>query len=230
MKKGQTIDLKKLPWYNGSMAIEGYRIVRSRRKTLSLCVSREGEVVVRAPLTLSAEYIGSFVEKHSAWLQKKVAEANARPKLDLSDGARVVLFGTQYTLASGRTGVKGTVLYLPEAGREEALTRFLKRFSLEVMRILTDRIARTYGFRHAGVRISSARGRWGSCNKEGMIAYSFRVAFLPPALCEYVAVHELSHTVVFDHSPAFWKVVEEVLPDWKSRRKALKSNGSMGYL
>ena len=206
------------------------KIVRSRRKTLSLSVTREGEVVVRAPYGVSKDYISRFVGSHASWIEKRLQAVEQRPKLDLSNGANLLLFGSAYTIASGRTRIGEGMIFLPEEGREDALARLLKKFSLQVMEKVTSRIAGEYGFCYHAVRISSARGRWGSCNRDGVIAYTFRVAFLPPELCEYVAVHELAHTVVFNHSAEFWEVVGDILPDWKARRKALKANPAIEFL
>ena len=207
-----------------------YKILRSRRKTLSLSVTREGEIIVKAPLAVSKEYIEDFVEKHISWIEKRLIAVSKRPTLRLNDGTELVLFGSSYVIKTGRARVDGGAIYLPAENREAALSRLLKRFSLEVMGVLTERIAGRFGFVYKSVRISSARGRWGSCNRDGGIMYTFRVAFLPPSLLEYVIVHELSHTVSFDHSPAFWQVVEGVIPDWKVRRKALKSCQAMELL
>ena len=207
-----------------------YKILRSRRKTLSLSVTREGEIIVKAPLAVSKEYIEDFVEKHISWIEKRLIAVSKRPTLRLNDGTELVLFGSSYIIKTGRARVDGGAIYLPAENREAALTRLLKRFSLEVMGVLTERIAGRFGFVYKSVRISSARGRWGSCNRDGVIMYTFRVAFLPPSLLEYVIVHELSHTVSFDHSPAFWQVVEGVIPDWKVRRKTLKSCQAMELL
>ncbi len=206
------------------------KIVRSKRKTLSLSVTRTGEIVVRAPYGVSRDYISQFLERHAAWVDKRLRAVASKEKLDLSDGANLSLFGSSYAIESGRARIKDGKLYLPEEGREAALSRLLKKFSLEVMEQVTARIARRYGFSYRSVRISSARGRWGSCNREGVIAYTFRVAFLSPSLCEYVAVHELAHTVVFNHSAEFWEIVEGILPDWKARRKALKADPAIEYL
>lgn len=211
-------------------AVMQYTVVRSARKTLSLTVTRTGEVVVRAPMKLGEQYIADFVARHAAWLEKRLAAVAARPRLDLSDGARLELFGSAYTIQTGKAQIGRGALLLPAEGREEALAALLKKFSAEVMTTFTAHVAGKHGFCFQSVRISSARGRWGSCNRKGVIAYTFRVAFLPPRLVEYVVVHELSHTKVFDHSPAFWKTVERVLPDYKARRKALRANPAIGFL
>ena len=51
-----------------------YTLVRSRRRTLSMELKRDGTVVVHAPLRLSVEKIDAFVAAHEAWL----ARARAR--------------------------------------------------------------------------------------------------------------------------------------------------------
>ena len=47
-----------------------YELIRSRRKTLSLEVTRDRRLVVRAPMRLSKEKIDQFVASHEAWAQK----------------------------------------------------------------------------------------------------------------------------------------------------------------
>ena len=49
----------------------------------------------------------------------------------------------------------------------------------------------------------------------------------PPEVRDYVVVHELAHRRQMNHSPAFWKEVERVLPDYRARRKWLRQNGAV---
>ena len=49
-----------------------------------------------------------------------------------------------------------------------------------------------------------------------------RLLHSPPECTEYIMVHELTHLVRADHSPAFHAVVTEVMPDWKARKKRLQ--------
>ena len=48
----------------------------------------------------------------------------------------------------------------------------------------------------------------------------------PPEVLDYVVVHELCHRKEMNHSAKFWREVEKVLPDYRSRRQWLKENGS----
>lgn len=203
------------------------RIIKSKRKTVVLCV-REGEIIVRAPLQMSDGEIFGIVRKHSEWIQNRLSQSEK--KLALSDGSKIELFSKSYMIQTGRANFQGNVLFLPQEGREEALIKILKKISFEQMSLLTARVADEWGFRYEKVRISSARTRWGSCNRKGTISYSFRVAFLPIETCEYIAVHELCHTRHFDHSKEFWNLVESVLPDWKKRKAVLKESPAMAFL
>ena len=203
-----------------------YKIRRSRRKTMSLNIERDGSVLVRAPLGTQERTIEEFVSRHRDWLHKNLLEF--RPAvLDLSDAAELVLFGAPYTIGTGRTRVADGVCLSRGEGVSGWCWRLRKRVRGEGVELSTRQLARRLGFCVQGVSINSARGRWGSCSREGVIHYSFRIAFLPTALVEYIAVHELCHTVCFDHSPAFWAQVESCLPDWKERRSALKAKSSL---
>ena len=180
-------------------------------------------MVVRAPRGVGVREISAFVRRHARWIEKRRAALAAAPVPDFTDGAILTLYGRRYTVAAGRTRIGGDTVYLPAEGRERALAALLKRLAKDYMGNLTAIYAERYGFSYQSVRITSARGRWGSCNANGAIAFSFRTAFLSEAQARYVAVHELCHTRHLDHSPAFWREVEEIIPDCAAIRASLRA-------
>lgn len=50
--------------------MEHYELIRSRRKTLALEISRDGRVIARAPMETPKRDIDAFVTAHSAWIAK----------------------------------------------------------------------------------------------------------------------------------------------------------------
>ncbi len=67
--------------------------------------------------------------------------------------------------------------------------------------------------------------RWGSCTPSGTIHLNWRLVLAPMWIVDYIAVHELSHLLIPDHSPAFWEQVRVILSDYEERREWLRVNG-----
>ena len=58
------------------------KVIRSKRKTMSLEVRRDGTVLVRAPMKTAAASIRTFVEKNTAWIEKQRQKLAAAPKTE----------------------------------------------------------------------------------------------------------------------------------------------------
>jgi len=67
--------------------------------------------------------------------------------------------------------------------------------------------------------------RWGCCFGDGRIYYNWKIIMAPMAIIDYVIIHELCHLRMANHSPGFWSLVENILPDWRDRRLWLRRNG-----
>jgi predicted metal-dependent hydrolase len=67
-----------------------------------------------------------------------------------------------------------------------------------------------------------ATTQWGSCAPRGRIMLNTALVFLPPRLQRYVIVHELAHTRRADHSPAYWREVETMLPGYETDYRDLQ--------
>lgn len=79
------------------------------------------------------------------------------------------------------------------------------------------------GVSYLRISIRDQRTRWGSCSLKGNLNFNWKLVLLPEELADYVIVHELCHRIYMNHSSDFWKLVERELPDYRQRRKALKS-------
>jgi predicted metal-dependent hydrolase len=86
-------------------------------------------------------------------------------------------------------------------------------------------IAAQHGLGVTGVSIRNQRTRWGSCGRDGKISLNWRLVLMPPAVRDYVLIHELMHLKRLDHSPAYWKLVAAACPGYREARQWLRSNG-----
>ena len=167
-----------------------YTLVRSARKTLSLSVTPEGEVVVRAPQRLARREIDRVVNAHAEWVAAHVEKARLRAE--------------KYPE--------------PDAREQTALIARAR----EILPPLVEAHARSMGVRPAGLKITGARRRFGSCSAKNSLCFSWRLMRYPVEAIEYVVVHELAHILEKNHSRAFYAVVAAEMPDYRARWQLLK--------
>ena len=217
-----------------SNMIEINKLMRSKRKTLSLIVEADGTLTVRAPLRMKEADIRRFIEAKRNWIQRKQArvQEEAVPPRQYVDGERFWYLGREIPLriVSGEKPalVMDGVFKLTESARPQAESVFTAWYKKQAREVLIPRVeffARTYGFEMEKTRISSARTRWGSCSSKKTLSFTWRLVMAPLDMIDYVVVHELCHLNEMNHSKTFWAQVETILPDYKSRRKWLKNHG-----
>lgn len=80
-----------------------------------------------------------------------------------------------------------------------------------------------YNFDFKRISIRNQKTRWGSCSTSGTLSFNFKILFLPPQQRDYIIVHELCHLKEFNHSSAFWALVEKTIPEYKILRRQLKN-------
>ena len=102
---------------------------------------------------------------------------------------------------------------------EEAM---LKAKALPYLTERTEYFSKIMGLRPTGIKITSAKKRFGSCSGNNSICYSWRLMQYPPEAIDYVVVHELSHIAHKNHGAEFYRLIAKYLPDYKNREKLLK--------
>jgi len=104
----------------------------------------------------------------------------------------------------------------------EAEIKALKQKAKDILPHKVAYYAKIMGVTPTGVRITSAKERFGSCSGKNALCFSYRLMQYPEAAIDYVVVHELAHIRHHNHSAAFYRFVESVMPDYKQREKLLK--------
>jgi len=172
------------------------QIIRSARRTISIEITRTGEVLVRAPKYMSEVEIQKFVRDKSGWLQKHLQKRETEHEA------------------------------LKDAGRftEEEIGKMI-RLAKQVIPDKVAYYARLMGVTYGRISIRRQRSRWGSCSREGNLSFNCLLMMAPAEVLDYVVVHELSHRLEMNHSARFWAHVGDVLPDYRNAKKWLKEQG-----
>ena len=175
-----------------------YTIIRSNRRSLSITIDPDANLIVRAPRRMSDRTIAAFVVSKRDWIEKHMEKVRKR--------------------AAKREEV-------PEFTEEErkALTKKARKMILEKVAYYAPIVGVTYG----RIAIRKQRTVWGSCSSKGNLNFNYLLALMPDEVVDYVVVHELCHRKEMNHSPRFWAEVEKVIPDHKALRKWLKEEGSV---
>ena len=223
-----------------------YTVVRSarRKKTIEITLDPERGVLVRSPARTSRKDIAELVQKRAGWILSRATEDILHPTpRRFTDGETLLYLGKQIpivarTALDGRVSVSledgafhiATPTGLSEEDRAAAVKEVVERwYRREAARMLPDIVLRWQGKvsrkKPSQVLIRNQRRRWGSCSSDGSIRLNWRIIMAEPALIDYLAVHELAHLAVMDHSPRYWKRVERAMPDYKARRKRLNEMG-----
>lgn len=197
-----------------------YTIVRSRRRTMSVEIQPHGNVVVRAPSRLPLYEIERFVELKSAWIMRRVRDAEARKALvPILDGPRS-FYHRGSVRTWGFTG-DGADLIVPSRLRtENAAMRYVERWQRsEADQLFAEMVADALpkigvpGLRYQGLRVRTMRRRWGSCSSTGHVTLNGHLIRVPDGCIRGVVVHEVCHLAHLHHGPAFHQLVADVYPE-----------------
>lgn len=97
-----------------------------------------------------------------------------------------------------------------------------KRELLALIAARTEHYAPLMNVTFAGLRIGTARRRWGSCSAKNRLSFSEMLADMPPEAIDAIVVHELAHIRYKNHSREFYAFIESVLPDYRARMRLLR--------
>lgn len=98
----------------------------------------------------------------------------------------------------------------------------LKKAALEILPQKVKHYAEIMGVSPTGIKITSAKKRFGSCSSKNSLCFSFMLMQYPEEAVDYVVVHELAHIRHHNHSRDFYLFIEKYMPDYKEREKLLK--------
>ena len=212
-----------------------YHLFRKSIKNINAKIRPDGEIRVSAPLAVPLYKIEDFLRLNMPYILRvqKRYEKEALFKNRLSSycsGETFCHLGNVITLAveegwTENVSLKGSTLNV--IVRDEKDWKHTKRLvnawlqkqqECLILGICREKIPlfEKYGVHEPEIRIKNLQSKWGSCTpSKNLLVFSGKLAETPLKCIEYVVIHELSHYVEQNHSPAFYGIVAEFMPDYR---------------
>jgi predicted metal-dependent hydrolase len=220
------------------------RSVRARH--VGLCLSHSAGLLLTVPRGVTLAQVDAVVLAKSAWIIKHLDRFAALPPALPTPAVPAPLpltielpaLGETWTVTYAPSGISGVRLCARAPGQlqlrgavaDAELCRRVLRLWLAQRAQVTllpqlqelQELATVAGFRYGRGQIRGQRSRWGSCSGRGTISLNWHLLFLTPEQVRYVLLHELCHTVELNHSPRFWRLLQQHQPDSEVLRQSMR--------
>ncbi len=195
------------------------KIIKEKRKTISLKLLDSAHAVVKAPNRMSDAKINEFISEKRSWLDKAAAKLLARETFaDEFDLMRFVYL-------DGKKQFKTEELaqnfndFSPNKKNKTIMNFYLSKFE-DLVSLVQD-VSNKSGLEYRKLLPTNSVRVWGTYSSERVMKLNFKLVILPKELQYYVVVHELCHSLHFNHKPKFWASVEKLCPNYKMLKKQL---------
>jgi predicted metal-dependent hydrolase len=215
----------------------GHHVILARRKgtrNMRISIKSDGTVRLSIPYGLSEERAHKFLVEKSDWISK-----HAKPKVLIQNGAHIgkshVIYFENSDIQTVKTRLMPNkiIIKIPhninwdnELVQEKARKTSEKALMVESKHLLPQRLetlSRKHSIPYKKCEVKKLKSRWGSCDTHNVITLNIYLMQLDWSLIDYVILHELTHTIHKHHQKDFWDYLEKILPNYKERRKLLKT-------
>lgn len=215
------------------------KITRKRMKNINLRISKDGEILISCPRYASEAEIRRLIYLNEAWILDQQLKRKQENEINREGVNGPVLYWlgekkyVRYVPAKRDSlTVDGDILtfYLKEETDQHIEQTFRKAAAREILRLAEERrgpwdawICSAHSLPLPEITMRYMTSRWGVCYpRKAKITLSTRLIHYPVECMEYVLLHEYAHFLVQNHSPSFYAVIAQYMPDYKERRKRLK--------
>lgn len=210
-------------------------IINPRLKHIYLTFDEEGDLIIKSP-RVPQHKIEQLLLKKASWINhsREKLQKKKGKRIDFSRTPEVYFMGSRYPLELIPHGKKKVQLEFDETkftlhyhSYDETLfhahiDRFYKK---EAQRYIPDQVALwadKMRLSPAALRFRKTKRQWGSCSAKNVLCFNTMMMKLPKDVIQYIIVHELAHITHKHHQKAFWQLVENHLPDYKTHVSDLK--------
>jgi len=213
------------------------------KKRLHLELDEHGGLVVVAPGHWSKRHINATLMQNTSKVQRFLATAqqNHLTPLQYYAGEAHLYMGEHYPLAISliETGKKradlsgGEIRIQTDGLQRENLQRQLQNwYRQQAFIVFSERLqeiaaaASWASDRTIPLKLRKMKRTWGNCSSSGLIKLNTHLVKAPLKVIDSVIAHELCHLEEMNHGRAFYRLLEQLNPDWRQDRTRLRAEGA----
>ena len=192
-----------------------YKLIRSKRKSLAIKITDKCEIIVYAPNKCGIDYINSFIQEKSNWINSKMIKqrqnvqklnkySNLEEILFLGENKKIYDNNKCYNI--GNFNIK----YIKTSKKGNIIKNFLLEQAKLYLIERTIKLAEQLNLSFGSIKIISSKHKWGSCSNKKEIRLNYKLIMLPKEYVDYVIYHELCHLIEFNHSTKFWNLLKKI--------------------
>lgn len=220
-----------------------YDLQRKKVKNINLRIKADRTITVSASFGVSKRRIEGFLREKEQFIFNALAHYEKMVRLmpmpkQFVDGEALTFFGCEKRLGVVldrknyvQYGDKNITLHVKDVEdlelKRKTISKWLRGQIKEKVNLLCEQvypIFKRMGVEYPEIRFRKMDARWGSCYaKKKILTFNYALVFVPLSLVEYVVYHEFVHFLQPNHSKKYYFELSKVLPDWKERRKLLRS-------
>ena len=213
-------------------------LIRSKRKTISIHIERDGSVSARIPEEISEEEILKVLKSKEYQIHQNLAlwsQLNqTKVERDYVNGQSFLYLGRNYRLHFveenlGPLLFKKGYFHLSLSDKNlarEMFIDFYKEKLNEKLKPILKRYKGQLGVNPKEIKVMELQNRWASCTSSGNVNFHWKCAMAPIDVLNYIVVHELTHLIHPNHTNAFWNELDKVMPNYQKQIQWLKINGA----
>jgi len=218
------------------MEISYKTVFSAKRKTISLIVERDKQIIVHAPLNTPHNIIEKAVKSKKFWLYKKLnyskKEITHTLQKEYVNGESFLYLGRNYLLEFVESKEEMKFLnrfYISKDSKHKAkklLDQWYREKAREKIDLIIKEFTLKMGVSYKSIKFTKMKYQWGSCSVDKTININYNLIKAPRFVINYVVVHELAHIIELNHSDKFWGVVKAQMPQYEQAKAWLVENGN----
>ena len=211
-----------------------YILERKPVKHARIRVDEKQTVRVIVPGSFSQSEINLLLIQKEKWINNKLEFFNNRPELISVDYNQILYMGEKYRFTRNND-LKKQVLIDPASKTIQSGYDLLNPviqfnwYKLEARKVVKKRLqelSKKYSYSCNKVFIRNQKTKWGNCSGKKNLSFNWRLIKTPQFVMDYVVIHELVHTEIFEHSRQFWAKLKSVYPNYKESIQWLDRYGN----